>query len=156
MVYVWKRQLDFKSPRAQALLAAPAKMLGQEHVGVKIVPTNSAEPRFYEFVANVTEGTADFVAFISSSATINSRTDASYMMGSQVMQQYDYCLAGTSSKTLEDVDTFNSQYPLTYMLGIRDCRDYASDLVRFLTDLQIVPGQLTTWVNHNKPGTALA
>jgi hypothetical protein len=154
-VYVWKRQLDFKSQRASALLTAPAKAFAQEHVGIKIISACSSDPIYLEFVAKVGQGTRDFVAFVSSSAVINKNHDIAQHMGTEYEACLagigDTCLAGVSSKTLDDIDRFNSEYPLTYMLGIRDCRDYAADLVGYLTDTQILPGQLTTWINHNMP-----
>jgi hypothetical protein len=156
-VYVWKRQLDFKSTRAKQLLGIPAKALAQEHVGVKIVSPSSLDPVYLEFVAKVEQGTRDFVAWSSSSAVINRNDEIASHIGLDydacLAGIHDTCLAGVSSKTLDDIDQFNAEYPLTYMLGIRDCRDYASDLVGFLTDTRILPGQLTTWVNHNMHST---
>jgi len=65
----------------------------------------------------------------------------------------DFAFVGETWRSQAEVEAFNAAYAArhAYRLGVRDCRDYTSSLVAFLTGVDLPPARVARFVEAQCP-----
>lgn len=145
LVYVGKRPLT-ETPWSDTL-----KALGQEHVGVRLVPlVGGEEGAVAETLDFGPAAGGDFKLFAACRGEIR-RDCPSFKAPSSAPDGADFAFVGETWRTAEEVRQFNESYTQRYQLGVSDCRDYSAALISFLTGREIKPARVAAYVEAYKP-----
>lgn len=171
-VYVCKRPLT-GTDWADTLLR-----LGQEHVGVQLVPvtanskSGAGAPLWRKSrsaqgdAAMMASSPSEDASCMQSLAMVDQAGTTTFDFGPAGGHDFSilkiapaeiredafgssasYALVGVTRRSLDEIREFNASSKHTYHLGVSDCRDYTSNLVAFLTAVNIKPSALSVFVD---------